>query len=81
MGIGYYDLADIKDYAMNKYSFPAYMQYNLDTRYAFSGFWKGWELQVIYFYKDAIAYTYDNPKYYVNKADMGHFNLILNFHF
>jgi hypothetical protein len=57
------------------------MQYNLDTRYAFSGFWKGWELQVIYFYKDAIADTYDNPKYYVNKADMGHFNLILNFHF
>jgi hypothetical protein len=49
LGVGYYDLADIKDYAMNKYSFPAYMQYNIDTRYAFSGFWKGWELQVIYF--------------------------------
>ena len=81
LGIGYYDLADIKDYAMNKYGFPAYMQYNIDTRYAFSGFWKGWELQVIYFYKDAVADTYDNPKYYINKADMGHFNLILNFHF
>ncbi len=81
LGIGYYDLADIKDFAMNKYSFPAYMQYNIDTRYAFSGFWKGWEVQVIYFYKDAVANTYDNPKYYINKADMGHFNLILNFHF
>ena len=42
---------------MNKYSFPAYMQYNIDTRYAFSGFWKGWELQVIYFYKDAVTNT------------------------
>lgn len=81
LGIGYHDLAAVKDYAMNKYSFPAYMQYNIDTRYAFSGFWKGWELQVIYFYKDAVADTYDNPKYYINKADMGHFNLILNFHF
>ena len=81
LGVGYYDLADIKDYAMNKYSFPAYMQYNIDTRYAFLGFWKGWEMQVIYFYKDAIANTYDNPKNYINKADMGHFNLILNFHF
>ncbi len=81
LGVGYYDLADIKDFAMNKYSFPAYMQYNIDTRYAFSGFWKGWELQVIYFYKDAVTNTYDNPRYYINKADMGHFNLILNFHF
>ena len=81
LGIGYYDLPDIKDYAMNKYSFPAYMQYNIDVRYAFSGFWKGWEAQVIYFYKDAVADTYNNPKHYINKADMGHFNFILNFHF
>jgi len=81
LGIGYYDLPDIKNFAMNKYSFPAYMQYNIDTRYAFSGFWKGWEAQLIYFYKDAVGATYDNPKYYINKADMGHFNFILNFHF
>lgn len=81
MGIGYYDLPDIMNFAMNKYSFPAYMQYNLDARYTFTGFWKGWEAQVIYFYKDAVENTYNNPKYYINKADMGHFNFILNFHF
>jgi hypothetical protein len=81
MGIGYYDLPDIMNFAMNKYSFPAYMQYNIDARYTFAGFWKGWEAQVIYFYKDAIENTYNNPKYYINKADMGHFNFILNFHF
>jgi hypothetical protein len=81
LGIGYYDLPDIMNFAMNKYSFPAYMQYNLDARYTFAGFWKGWEAQVIYFYKDAVENTYNNPKYYINKADMGHFNFILNFHF
>lgn len=81
MGIGYYDLPDIMNFAMNKYSFPAYMQYNIDARYTFAGFWKGLEAQVIYFYKDAIENTYNNPKYYINKADMGHFNFILNFHF
>jgi hypothetical protein len=81
MGIGYYDLPDIMNFAMNKYSFPAYMQYNIDARYTFSGFWKGWEAQLIYFYKDAVENTYNNPKYYINKADMGHFNFILNFHF
>jgi hypothetical protein len=81
LGLGYYDLPDIKDFALNKYSFPSYRQYNLDARYAFSGFWKGWEAQLIYFYKEAVGNTYNEPKYYINKADMGHFNFILNFHF
>ncbi len=81
LGVGYYDLADVKDFAMNKYGFPAYMQYNIDARYAFSGFWKGWEAQVIYFYKDAVGETYNDPRYYINKVDMSHFNFILNFHF
>ena len=81
LGMGYYDLPDIKNFAMNKYGFPSYRQYNLDLRYAFSGFWKGWEAQMIYFYKEAVGNTYNEPKYYINKADMGHFNFILNFHF
>ncbi len=81
LGIGYYDLPDVLNFAMNKYSFPAYVQYNLDARYAFKGFWKGWETQLIYFYKDAVGNSYNNPRYYINKVDMGHFNLILNFHF
>jgi hypothetical protein len=81
MGAGYYSLPDITNYALNKYSFPSYMQYNIDVRYAFTGFWKGWEAQLIYFYKDATGNTYNNPKYYINKVDMAHFNFILNFHF
>ena len=81
LGVGYYDLPDVLNFAMNKNSFPAYVQYNLDARYAFNGFWKGWEAQLIYFYKDAVGNTYNNPKYYINKVDMGHFNFILNFHF
>jgi hypothetical protein len=80
-GIGYFNLPDIKNYALNKYSFPSYWQYNIDARYAFSGFWKGWELQLIYFYKKASGNTYNDPKYTVNKVDMGHFNCVLNFHF
>lgn len=81
MGAGYFNLPSVSNYALNKYSFPSYMQYNLDMRYAFKGFWKGWEAQLIYFYKDATGNTYDNPKFYINKVDMGHFNFIVNFHF
>jgi hypothetical protein len=79
--IGYFNLPDIKNYALNKYSFPSYWQYNIDARYALMGFWKGWEVQLIYFYKKASGNTYYEAKNYINKVDMGHFNFILNFHF
>lgn len=81
LAIGYYQLADVKNYAMNKYSLPSYLQYNIDLRYAFSGFWKGWDMQLTYFHKDALGNTYNEAKYYINKVDMGHVNFILNFHF
>lgn len=81
LAAGYYQLADVKIFAMNKYGLPAYLQYNIDLRYAFSGFWKGWDMQLTYFQKDAIGNTYNDAKYYINKVDMGHVNFILNFHF
>ena len=81
LAAGYYQLADVKNYAMNKYGLPSYFQYNVDLRYTFSGFWKGWDAQLTYFHKDAIGNTYNEAKYYINKVNMGHINFILNFHF
>ncbi len=81
LAAGYYQLADVKNFAMNKYGLPSYIQYNFDLRYTFNGFWKGWDAQLTYFYKDAIGNTYNDAKYYINKVDMGHINFILNFHF
>lgn len=80
LAAGYYELADVKNYAMNKYGLPSYFQYNIDLRFAFSGFWKGWDAQLTYFHKDAIGNTYNEAKYYINKVNMGHINFILNFH-
>ena len=81
VGAGYFNLPDVTNYALNKYALPSYVQYNLDVRYVFAKHLKGWEAQLIYFYKDATGNTYNNPKYYINKVDMGHFNFIVNFHF
>jgi len=81
VGAGYFNLPDVTNYALNKYALPSYMQYNVDVRYVFAKHLKGWEAQLIYFYKDATGNTYNNPKYYINKVDMGHFNFIVNFHF
>jgi hypothetical protein len=81
VGAGYFNLPDVTNYALNKYALPSYMQYNVDVRYVFAKHLKGWEAQLIYFYKDAMGNTYNNPKYYINKVDMGHLNFIVNFHF
>lgn len=80
-GMGYYELPDVHDYALNKYGFPSYVQINTDIRYNFSGLLKGWQAQMIYFYKKGTGNNFDDPKYFINKVNMGHFNLIMNFYF
>lgn len=81
LSYGRFYLPDAKDYALNKYGFPAYQQCNIDIRYAFSGFLQGMDLQLLTVLKDAIKTTYDLPKYEINKVNLSHFNLILNYHF
>ena len=81
LSYGRFYLPDAKNFALNKYGFPAYQQVNLDLRYSFHGFIKGLELQGLVVFKDAIANTYALPKYEINKVNLTHFNLILNYHF
>lgn len=81
LSYGRFYLPDVKNYALNKYGFPAYQQANVDVRYAFGGFWKGLDLQFLVVMKDAINTTYDLPKYEINKVNLSHLNLILNYHF
>jgi hypothetical protein len=78
---GYFDLPDVSQPALNKYGFPSYFQFNSDFRYTFSGIMRGWQAQLIYFYKYASGNTKHDPKYTINKVNMSHLNLILNFHF
>ncbi len=78
---GRFYLPDVRDYSLNKYGFPAYQQCNVDVRYAFDGFFQGLDLQFLAVFKDAIKTTYDLPKYEINKVNLAHFNLILNYHF
>jgi hypothetical protein len=79
--VGYFDLPDASQPALNKYGFPSYFQFNSDFRYTFSGIMRGWQAQVIYFYKLASGNAQLDPKYTINKVNMSHFNIILNFHF
>ncbi len=79
--LGYFDLPDVKNFALNKYGMPAYWQANLDVRYSFGGFLRGLEAQVLYLYKWKVGEDYNNLRFVYNKVDMSNLNVVLNFYF
>ena len=81
LGLGHYQLPDVKNTRLNKYGIPAYVQANLEIRYFFSGLLEGLDVQYLLASKFNAGETYSNDKYVINKVDMQVHNLVLNFHF
>lgn len=81
LGAGYFELPDVKNTALNKYGMPSYYQINLDLKYEFNKAFKGLELQFLVVAKLAKGNTYDNPRFVLNKVNMLHTNLVLNYYF
>jgi hypothetical protein len=79
--VGYFDLPDVKNVALNKYGLPSYIQTNADIRYEFQGFLKGFDAQLLYVHKFNVGETYGNKNYVFNKTDMSTINFIVNFNF
>lgn len=76
---GHFYLPDVKNPALNKYAFPAFNQLNIDVRYTFDGMLEGLKAQLLYVHKGRLGDVYGNDKLVINKVDMSHFNLILNY--
>lgn len=81
LGVGYYKLPDVKNFALNKYGLTSYTQINADIRYNFIGLLNGLEAQLLIVHKLNNGNVYDNDKFIINKVDMSLYNLVLNFHF
>ncbi len=81
LGVGYYNLPDVKNTTLNKYGMPSYVQANLDVRYFFKGFFEGFDVQYLLAAKFNAGEIYGNDKYVFNKVNMQVHNLVLNFHF
>jgi hypothetical protein len=79
LGYGHFYLPDVKNARLNKYAFPAFRQFNLDARYVFAGNLKGLQAQVLYVWKGRMGNTYGNDRYVINRVNMSHFNVILNY--
>ena len=81
LAVGYFDLPDVKNFELNKYGLPSYVQTNADIRYQFQGFLKGFDAQLLYVQKFNVGKTYGNKNYVFNKTNMSNLNFILNFNF
>jgi hypothetical protein len=81
LGYGYYDLPDVKNYRLNKYLMPSYHHFLADLKYSFAGFMNGLNAEILYVYKKDAANTYEDPKYVINKVNMHHLNIIINYYF
>lgn len=78
---GHFYLPDVKDVRLNKYAFPAFRQLNADVRYTFGGALQGLQAQFLYVWKGRLADTYHNPRYTINRVNLSHINLIINYYF
>jgi hypothetical protein len=78
---GAYWLPSVHDARLNKYAFPSYAQYVLNTQYQFQGGWKGMAIQLIYLYKMPLYDQALTERQAFNKVDMHHVNLIVNYAF
>ncbi len=78
---GYYDLPPVTNFRLNKYGMPSYYHLLTNVQYKFSGALKGTSVRVIYLYKGNAADLITNPKYVINKVNMHHFNLIIDYWF
>jgi hypothetical protein len=78
---GYYDLPDVRNYKLNKYGLPSYIQLNADIRYQFTGFLKCLETQMLIVGKLNAGNTYNNNRYVFNKVNMVSYNFVVNYYF
>lgn len=81
MSGGYFQLPDVKEFALNKYGMPSYLQINLGLTYQFDHYLKGLNALLLLVRKDEIGETYQNDRYVFNKVNMTHLNLIINYHY
>lgn len=81
LGVGYYDLPDVRDFTHNKYGMPSYLQTNAEIKYEFHGILQGLDLDFLYVFKANAGNTYQDPRFIINKVNMSNINIVFNYHF
>jgi len=79
--VGRYWLPATTDAALNKYAFPSYLQLGLNAQYQFNGDWKGLAVQFLNVAKLAAPGAVYSTKQAVNKVNMFHTEVVINYAF
>lgn len=77
---GWYDMPALSDARLNKYAMPSYMQFDVNAQYRFKDGWKGLAVQLLTLVKVPVD-TDLSEKQSINKVDMLHADLIINYVF
>lgn len=72
---------DPREADLNKNGFPSLYQINWDTFIHFGAPFEGLVAELLLVYKGPLADTYGNARFVVNKVDMFHADVILNYNF
>ena len=79
--VGRYWLPAVTDAVLNKYVFPSYMQFGLNAQYQFKGDWKGLAIQFLNVAKLPESDAEYTTRQAMNKVDMFHTELVVNYAF
>lgn len=80
-GIGKYDRTDAKNFKLNKFAVPSYVQGNIDVTYKFDGLLKGLSAEYIFARKYATGNTYSSEPFIKGKNGINIHNFIMNYNF
>jgi hypothetical protein len=77
---GLYTMPELTDARLNKYAMPSYTQFDVNAQYQFNGGWKGLAAQFLVLAKLPLKHDL-TEKQSINKVDMLHADLIINYVF
>lgn len=77
---GWYSLPALIDVRLNKYAMPSYTQFDVNAQYRFADGWKGLAVQLLALVKLPVDPSL-TEKQAINKVDMLHADLIINYVF
>jgi hypothetical protein len=79
---GMFWMPSVNNAQLNKYTMPNFYQLNIRARYAFDGFWKGLQADLLYMYKgNANDDVEQSALYYHNKVGVHHLSVVLDYYF
>jgi hypothetical protein len=80
-GLAYVNMPSPENSAQNKYGLPAYTQMNIDFSHQFKGLLEGMDAHLMWVIKDNQGSNKIEEKYAINKVNLQHWSMVINYHF